>query len=142
MSRLVLLSMLASMTGCYKINFTNGAEFNSKADKITWYHTVVAGTVELSQPVALDSICPDGWGRIHHERSPLNLAVSYGSGAVVAPLLLQVPVDGAAKTGLVILAAAPMMLYTPAYVTVHCKSGSTYRMPATGETVDILAATQ
>jgi hypothetical protein len=142
MSRLVLLSMLASMTGCYKINFTNGAEFNSKADKITWYHTVVAGTVELSQPIALDSICPGGWGRIHHERSPLNLAVSWGSGAVIAPLLLQVPVDGRAKTGLTILAAAPMMLYTPVSVTVHCKSGSTYRMPATSETVDILAATQ
>jgi hypothetical protein len=141
-NRVWTLCLLASLTGCYKINYTTGSEFNSKADSIKWHHTAVAGMIEISQPVAIDSICPDGWGRIHHERSPLNLLASYGSAAVLIPLLARVPVEpgSSVATGVTFLSAFPSLIYTPASVTVHCKSGTTYRVPASPENLEALAA--
>ncbi len=129
------LLMLAGLTGCYKINYTNGADFNSKADSVKWHHTAAAGIVELSQPVPLDHICPNGWGRVHHERSPLNLAVSYGAGAAFGYAARSAPNMESRAASYLMLAATtfPTMIYTPASVTVHCKSGTAYRLESKGD---------
>jgi hypothetical protein len=139
-NRVWTLCLLVSLTGCYKINYTNGSEFNSKADAIQWHHSMADGIVEISQPVALDAICPGGWGRIHHERSPLNLLATYAVGAVVVGISTRVSLEGTAQTVMTGLSTFQSTLYTPTSVTVHCKSGTTYRVPASPENLEALAA--
>lgn len=89
-----------ALSGCYKIDYINGPSDPYPASS-QWHHIGILGLVEFSNPVALHTICPNGWGKVHNERSFLNGLVSYivGNG-----------------------------LYSPYTVEVHCASGQAYRV--------------
>jgi hypothetical protein len=104
-----LLAGTMGMSGCYKTNYLNGG-FEGEPAKTEWRHRVVLGLVELGDPVALQSICPSGFGKVTSEVSVLNGLVNYGLGAF----------------GL-------NWLYAPSTVTVWCSGGSAYRIDQVGE---------
>lgn len=104
--RLALLAAAAlSLGGCYKIDYLNGPS-DPYAAETQWHHIGIWGLVEFSNPVRLNQVCPNGWGKVHNERSFLNGLVSWiiGNG-----------------------------LYTPYTVEVHCASGQAYKVTVNEE---------
>ena len=70
----------------------NGAGFNFGSK----HHNVISGLIELSDPVALNELCPDGAAYAEHSLSFVDMLV----------------------------AGALQSIYTPLTVTVYCDSGS------------------
>lgn len=87
--------------GCYKIDYVQGPSdpFPAETD---WHHIGIFGLVEFSNPVRLDQICPQGWARVHNERSFLNGLVTLLLGTVGAS-----------------------WVYQPHTIKVYCQSGQT-----------------
>jgi hypothetical protein len=78
MMRSALLAALVLSTGCYKMNYVNGsASGGSPAYTEDWHHIIIFGLVELSDPIALDKVCPNGWAKVHNERSFENGLVTW-----------------------------------------------------------------
>ena len=77
MKRLALLAALALSGGCYKMNYINSAPSGSPAYTDEWRDILIFGLVELNDPVALDNVCPNGWAKIHNERTFENGLVSW-----------------------------------------------------------------
>ncbi len=95
MTRLTMLPLLLLLAaGCYKIDYVQGPSdpFPSETE---WHHIGIFGLVEFTNPVRLDQICPQGWARVHNERSFLNGLVTrvlslWGAGWVYQPHTVKV----------------------------------------------------
>ena len=100
---LVLGAVLgALLTGCYKVDYTNGASSGGYADTDVFHHRLLFGLVELGGPVRLDQICPNGFTKIHTETGLVHGLIQYVVGAFV-------PVG-----------------YSPNSVQVWCEDGTAY----------------
>lgn len=104
MNRAALLLAGLLTTGCYKIDYIN-APSEPYPSETQWHHIGIFGLVEFSSPVRLDQICPQGWARVHNERSVLNVLVTLG---------LSIP--SAAWT------------YQPYTTRIYCASGQGYEV--------------
>lgn len=101
--RALLLSAGLLLSGCYKIDYVRGVPSSSVPTSSSWHHIGIFGLVELSDPVPLNTICPTGFARVHHEVSIANSAVTY--------LLGTVGLNWA---------------YQPSTISVYCNSGQAY----------------
>ncbi len=102
LSRLCLAAVLAvSATGCFHATFIDGSDAGGAPAAMwnqRWYHGAVMGLVDLSGPLSLEEVCPQGWARIEQENGFLNgIAESFTGG-----------------------------LYSPHTVTIFCKGGAAY----------------
>ena len=98
-----LLVALALSGGCYKMNYLNGPSSGAPSHTEDWHHIMVLGLVEVSDPIALDQVCPNGWTKVHNKRSFKN---------------------GLATTALWLIALG--WIYTPHASTVWCAGGAAY----------------
>jgi len=103
--RLALASLgLLLTTGCYKIDYVQGPS-QPYPQRVEWHHIGIFGLVEFSEPVRLDQICPQGFARVHNERSVLNSLVTIALGTV-----------------------GMSWAYSPYTVDVFCSSGQAYKV--------------
>ena len=101
MKRLLLLAALTLTAGCFKINYVTGAQNTGLPTHEEWHHIAILALVELSEPVPLNEICPNGFSKVHHE-------VSFTNG-----LVTQLVGGG---------------LYNPSTIQVYCSSGSAFNV--------------
>lgn len=99
-----LLSLGLITTGCYKIDYVGGPAEPVPAHT-EWHHIGIFGLAEFSAPVQLSAICPQGFARVHNERSFLNGLTTWALGTV----------------GL-------NWVYQPYTTTVYCRSGAAYNV--------------
>jgi len=105
MKRLIPLLAAASLSsGCYKIDYVNASSMGVPSHT-EWHHIGILALVEFSAPVSLQTICPSGFTKVHHEVSLPNSAVTF--------LLSFVGLNWA---------------YTPSTIEVYCKSGTAYNV--------------
>ena len=65
-----IVTAVVLLTGCYRLNFTNGAANGAAYD--TWHHSVAFSLVEVSPPVEANKICSDSkWGRVTTQDTPV-----------------------------------------------------------------------
>lgn len=100
--KLTMVGLLAiGLTGCFKTTFLAGPNASGTPSLMyngAWYHSVISGLADLSGPVPLNAVCPQGWARIEYERTFVNgLVESLTSG-----------------------------IYNPATVTIYCNGGAAY----------------
>jgi len=103
---IVLGALLCS--GCYttKIYFERDAKSAEAgevhADYDRWYHSVFYGLAEISGPIALGNICPDGVKWVEQEQSFVNGLVEWLTYNIYNPQVVMVYCNGgmAAKVGL------------------------------------------
>ncbi len=102
LSRLLLAAVLAlGATGCFHATFIDGGSAGGAPSATwneRWYHGALNGLVDLSGPLSLDEVCPQGWSRIEQQISFLNGFASNFTGG----------------------------LYSPHTVTIYCKGGAAY----------------
>jgi hypothetical protein len=103
MKRSALLLALALSSGCYKMNYINAAPSGAQGFQDEWRDIIIFGLVELDDPVALDQVCPNGWAKVHNERTFENGLVSFA-------------------LSLILLG----WVYTPHATTVWCVGGTAY----------------
>jgi hypothetical protein len=103
MKRLALLAAVALSAGCYKMNYINAAPPGTPGFQDEWRDIIIFGLVELEDPVALDQVCPNGWAKVHNERTFTNGLVSWALNIVLLG-----------------------WVYTPHATTVWCASGAAY----------------
>jgi len=81
----------ATLAGCYTIRYERRAAPEGGAPREHWHHGLVGGLVDLSGPVKLAEICPDGFATVEHQTTFFNWfgqAITSGGGLSVikAPL--------------------------------------------------------
>lgn len=99
------------LTGCFKINYHTGQPAEPMPTYNEWHHLAVLGLVEISDPIALNQVCPSGFAEVHNEVSLVNGLV---------------PIGISMCTGL-------GWLYNPHTVTVKCVGGKAYRLQMNDE---------
>jgi len=95
---LTLCSLFA--LGCYKTTFTRGPADPLTKENPRFHHIAAIGLVEISKPISIQTLCPDGVNRVD--------------------------VRGNFLTGLIGVVA--YNLYTPQMTFVQCKSGAAYNL--------------
>ena len=95
---LTLCSLLA--LGCYKTTYTRGPADPLTKENPNFHHIAVIGLVEVSKPIAIQTLCPDRVNRID--------------------------VRGNFLTGLI--GVVTSNLYTPQMTFVQCMSGAAYNL--------------
>ena len=110
MKRFAMLAAVTLSAGCYKMNYINAAPSGTPGFEDEWRDIIIFGLVELDDPVALDQVCPNGWAKVHNERTFENGLVSW---ALTIVLLGWV--------------------YTPHATTVWCAGGSAYDVELNGD---------
>lgn len=76
------LLALANLTACYKVTYTTNSPAAPGPASEELYHNVIFGLVELSDPVPLNQICPNGFAKAHNEYGIIPIAISIGLGFV------------------------------------------------------------
>ena len=103
MKRFALLAAVALSAGCYKLNYVNGPVSGQPSHTEDWHNIMIFGLVEISDPIPLTQLCPNGWTKIHNEES-------FENGLVNAALWI----------------IALGWIYSPHAVTVWCAGGGAY----------------
>jgi hypothetical protein len=101
----LLLAVSLLGAGCYTTTISTGMPAQAPSVLATerWHHTVVGGLAEISDPVDLEGVCPQGgWASIQEE-------VSFVNGLVSAVL---------------------SSIYTPRTYTIMCQGGPAAPPPA------------
>jgi hypothetical protein len=93
---LVLLAVLASLSGCYTTTLRSGKPSNTARIDLDhrWHHGVIWGIAELSGPYNLKQLCPNGWGEIQTETSFVNGLLHFLTSGVYAPQTVTVRCSG------------------------------------------------
>ena len=100
------LCTAALLSGCYRINYSTGRAPNTKVmPENTTEHMGIFGLVNFSDPVELNSICPEGFAKVEQK-----VTFAYG-----------------------LVSAITFGLYNPHRVTVQCASGTAFDVKLTNE---------
>ena len=76
-ARLALLACVSALAcGCYSIRYHTRGEPEAAPAYDRWHHDVVFGSVEVSDPVDVSAICPQGMAAIESEVSAGNRAAN------------------------------------------------------------------
>ena len=89
---------LAALTGCFKVDYTTNASPAASPASDEMHKAAVFGLVEIDDPVPLNTICPNGVAKIHHETN-----------------FVQALISGCLGN-----------LFNPSQVTVTCADGASY----------------
>jgi hypothetical protein len=120
--RLILFGfVIASCAGCYRIRYINNAPAEGTPASEQWHHNVIDGLWEVSQPINVSQICPQGFAEVKNEMTFLNWLASTGvQAAVDVPLSVATgqtdPATGAWIPGYSI----PFTIWSPQTVSVTC----------------------
>ena len=114
---LMLAAAVASVAGgCYTTRVHSGMPGAIPAPLATerWHHTLVGGLAEVSDPIDLEALCPQGWATIHEEYTFLNGLVAGVTEQIYTPRTYTVTCSGAAPAAAVAppAGAAPRSLAT------------------------------
>jgi hypothetical protein len=117
---LLLAALLVATSGCYRIRYITNTPAESTPASERWHHNAIAGLWEISDPVNVTQICPQGYAEVRNEVTFLNwLASTAVQSAVNVPLYLATSgtdATGAATGGYVL----PVQLWSPQSVSVTC----------------------
>jgi hypothetical protein len=104
--RALLLSAALMLSGCYKIDYMRSAPASPVPTSQQWHHIGILALVEFSDPVPLQTICPTGFARVHHEVSIVNGLVTMVLGSLTGGIVSS--------------------LYQPSTISVYCNSGQAF----------------
>jgi hypothetical protein len=96
---LLLAAAVAAVAGgCYTTRVHSGMPGAIPAPLATerWHHTLVGGLAEVSDPIDLEALCPQGWASIHEEYTFLNGLVASVTEQIYTPRTYTVTCSGAA----------------------------------------------
>jgi len=97
---------ITNLTACYKVTYsTNNPSAPGPASE-DLYHNVIFGLVELSDPVPLNQICPNGFAKVHNEMDIVSAAITLGLNVI----------------------GGLSWLYQPRMVQVWCAGGTGYNV--------------
>jgi len=126
---------VAALAGCYTIRYERRLPPEGGAPREQWHHGLLGGVVDLSGPVKLAEVCPDGFARVESQVTFFNwigqLLTSGGGLALLkapvwAPQTVRVacarPVAGTRSLKVVVLGLAPLGGATPATVTIYTEA--------------------
>lgn len=97
---LLALAALVALSGCFKTQYSYGPKAKGEPELKDWHHRALWGIVELSDPVDISDVCPNG------EFSRIKTKTSLGNSILTMML---------------------GTLYTPSTVQVWCANGDTFR---------------
>jgi hypothetical protein len=114
----------AALCGCYTIRYHRHLE--AEAEPVSsWHHNMVAGLIDASGPVNLDTLCPRGFARVESEVTFVNGLAGILVNAtyqVVAPALVTKKNEERSGLG---YALSQVPLWSPSTVRVWCaKAGA------------------
>jgi hypothetical protein len=95
---LLIAGAVAAGAGCYTTRIHSGMPGSTPSLLATdrWHHTVVAGVAEISDPIDLEALCPQGWASIHEEYTFLNGLVAGVTSQIYTPRVYTVTCSGGA----------------------------------------------
>jgi hypothetical protein len=68
-----LAAALLLFTACFHFHYVNtGVEPTPVAQDESWHHGLVWGMAELTSPVEVARVCPNGWARVDQEQTFVN----------------------------------------------------------------------
>ena len=76
----------AGLAGCYTIRYERRAAPEGGAPREQWHHGVLGGILDLSGPVKLAEVCPDGFAAVEHQTTFFNWFGQVVTGGRPAPL--------------------------------------------------------
>ncbi len=131
MSRAAALLVCCSLlSGCYNIRFHRRVESEPAPTSTRWHHAMVNGVADLSGPVKVNTICPDGFAVVENRVTFLNGLANFGPQLVLGSVLASAAKGagtGAAAGALV--AQSWLQIYTPSTVQVTCEKAAGGRAP-------------
>jgi hypothetical protein len=109
-SRALLLAGAIGASGCYTTRIHSGIPGAMPAllANQRWHHTLVGGLAEISDPIDLDAVCPQGWATIHEEYTFLNGLVAGFTEQIYTPRTYTVTCGGGAVAPGAAAATQPM----------------------------------
>ncbi len=70
---LAVAAALLPCTGCFHFHYVNpGVTPTPVAQDESWHHGVAWGLAEVSSPVEVSGVCPNGWARVDQEQTFVN----------------------------------------------------------------------
>ncbi|MCM2332390.1 MAG: hypothetical protein NDI82_00385 [Anaeromyxobacteraceae bacterium] len=85
--RLAALAAALALAGCYTIRYERRAAPEPGAPREQWHHGLLGGAVDLSGPVRLDEVCPDGAARVESQTTFINWFLqAVTTGGALVPL--------------------------------------------------------
>ena len=95
---LLLAGAVTAGAGCYTTRVHSGMPGSMPAPMATerWHHTLVVGVAEISDPIDLEALCPQGWASIHEEYTFLNGLAAGVTSQIYTPRVYTVTCSGGA----------------------------------------------
>lgn len=121
---LLILAALVACTGCYNIRYVTHAAPQAVPSAEEWHHNAIAGLWEVSAPVNVSQICPNGFAEVHNQVSFVN--------GLVAGL-----VQGAINGGIQAATRDPATGVSPYYVPFTLWSPQTVRVTCAGTRAEL-----
>jgi hypothetical protein len=86
--RTAALLSLALLASCYHVRYERrGVVAENGAPREQWHHGALGGAFDVSGPIDLSAVCPDGFARVQSRLSFLNwLGQAIATGGVLIPL--------------------------------------------------------
>jgi hypothetical protein len=93
---LLLAGAATAVGGCYTTRVHSGMPGSMPAPLATerWHHTLVFGIAEISDPIDLEALCPQGWASIHEEYTFLNGLAAGVTSQIYTPRVYTVTCSG------------------------------------------------
>jgi hypothetical protein len=90
MRTLLTVAALLS-TGCFHFRYVNSDVTPAPtAQDESWHHGLVWGIVELTPPLEVARLCPNGWARVEQEETFLNGLAQAVTSGIYAPQTTRV----------------------------------------------------
>jgi hypothetical protein len=129
---LLLAALLAATTGCYKIRYITNTSAEATPAMERWHHNAIAGLWEISSPVNVTEVCPNGFAEVKNETTFLNwLASNAVQAAVSIPLQIATSNNDPARGPITAGYALPVQLWSPQTVSVTCARSQAPMAPTT-----------
>jgi hypothetical protein len=115
----VAAALALASSGCYRVTFKLGKSVpEAGAPRELWHHAILSGLVDLSGPVQLDQLCPQGVAQVQTEESvPNGIAQNLSSAVLAVPGYLVSPY---AAVGGYWLVARHLQPWAPSTVRLTC----------------------
>lgn len=77
MRRSLLLALLLGIAACFHVNYVTSKPAAPSPEYDSWHHDLIYGLAEISDPVDVPKICPNGHARIESQTSFVNGLVEF-----------------------------------------------------------------
>lgn len=87
---LLAVAALLVLPGCFRIQYVTREQPAPSATDESWHHGLAWGIAEISDPVDLPHICPDGYARVDSRTTFLNGFVQAFTASIYSPQTVTV----------------------------------------------------